>query len=225
MKILIIEDEKSLMETMVSYLKEIGYLCETAINFAQAESKINDYRYDCIIVDLMLPDGSGLDLVKQIKETDTNTSIIIISAKGALEDKIIGLDAGSDDYLTKPFHLSELNARIKSVIRRRSFGGNTEVKFNEIKIMPDSREVYINQTSINLTGKEYDLLLFFIANKGRVVTKDSLVEHLWGDGMDQSDSYDFIYTHIKNMRKKLIQGGCKDYLTSVYGIGYKFLNE
>lgn len=225
MKILIIEDEKDLRETMTIYLKQEGYLCETAANFRQGSEKIIDYEYDCVIIDLMLPDGNGLDLVRELKLKNTNASIIIVSAKGSVEDKIIGLDVGSDDYLTKPFHLSELNARIKSIIRRRNFQGNTEIKFHEIRILPDSKEVYVNENTIVLTAKEYDLLLFFIANKGRVIPKDSIVEHLWGDNMDQSDSFDFIYTHIKNMRKKLMQAGCKDYLTSVYGIGYKFLNE
>jgi len=225
MKILIIEDEKDLRETMATYLKQEGYLCETAANYKQGSEKIVTYEYDCVIIDLMLPDGNGLDLVKELKLKNTNASIIIVSAKGSVEDKIIGLDVGSDDYLTKPFHLSELNARIKSIIRRRNFQGNTEIKFHEIRILPDSKEVYVNDNNVVLTAKEYDLLLFFIANKGRVIPKDSIVEHLWGDNMDQSDSFDFIYTHIKNMRKKLMQVGCKDYLTSVYGIGYKFVNE
>lgn len=222
MKILIIEDEKDLRESMVSYLTQEGYLCEVAIDFMAGIDKIVNYKYDCLVIDLMLPKGNGLDLIKEMKKLNMPGGIIIISANVSLENKIAGLEIGSDDYLTKPFHLSELNARIKSIIRRRSFEGNTEIVFHEIKILPDSREVYANNVLLNLTSKEYDLLLFFISNKNKVIPKDSLVEHLWGDSMDQADSYDFIYTHIKNLRKKLIKTGCQDYLDTVYGIGYKF---
>lgn len=225
MKVLIIEDEKELRYDMVSYLSQEGFLCESAKNYSEAIDKIGVYEYDCYVVDIMLPGGTGLDLVKEIKAQKHQGGIIIVSAKNSIEDKIVGLEIGSDDYLTKPFHLSELNARIKSIIRRRSFNGNNEIQFNEIRILPDSRQVYINGKEIALTAKEYDLLLFFIANKGRVIPKDSIAEHLWGDYMDQADSFDFIYTHIKNLRRKLVQQGAKDYLNTVYGIGYKFQSE
>ena len=141
------------------------------------------------------------------------------------DDRIVGLDLGSDDYLTKPFHLAELNARLKSIVRRRQFDGNTDIVFNEIRLIPENHEVFVNDNRVTLTGKEFDLLLFFISNKGRVLPKDSIAEHIWGDHMDQSNSFDFIYTHIKNMRRKLVDAGCKDYLTTVYGIGYKFHAE
>lgn len=225
MKILIVEDEKDLRESIVSYLKQEGYICESAANFQDGLDKILVYEYDCMIVDIMLPGGTGLDLIREIKKAKLKGGVIIISAKDSLEDKITGLEIGSDDYLTKPFHLSELNARVKSIIRRRSFQGNSEIIFNEITIIPDSREVFVEKKPVVLTTKEYELLLFFISNKGRVIPKDSIVEHLWGDHIDQADSFDFIYTHIKNLRKKLIQAGCKDYLTTVYGIGYKFLHD
>ena len=222
MKILIIEDEADLRKSMVSYLSEEGYLCESAGDYIEALEKIGVYQYDCYVVDIMLPKGSGLDLVKEIKKKDVESGIIIVSARNSIDDKIIGLETGSDDYLTKPFHLSELNARIKSIIRRRNFKGNNEIIFNEIKVLPDGRQVFVNNKEVVLTGKEYDLLLFFLSNKGRVIPKDSIAEHLWGDYMDQADSFDFIYTHIKNLRKKLVQHGAKDYLNTVYGIGYKF---
>jgi DNA-binding response OmpR family regulator len=173
----------------------------------------------------MLPGGSGLQLIQQLKKADMEGGVIIISANDSVDDKIKGLEMGSDDYLTKPFHLSELNARIKSIIRRWNFKGNTEIKFNEIKILPESHEVFVNDTIIPLTVKEYDLLLFFISNKSKVIPKDSIAEHLWGDNMDQTDSFEFIYTHIKNLRKKLVQAGSKDYINTVYGIGYKFQAE
>jgi len=210
---------------MVSYLSHEGFLCESARNYSEAIEKIGVYEYDCYVVDIMLPGGTGLDLVKEIKAQRHQGGIIIVSAKNSIEDKITGLGIGSDDYLTKPFHLSELNARIKSIIRRRSFSGNNEIQFNEIRVLPDSRQVYVDGKEVALTAKEYDLLLFFIVNKGRVIPKDSIAEHLWGDYMDQADSFDFIYTHIKNLRRKLVQHGAKDYLNTVYGIGYKFQAE
>jgi DNA-binding response OmpR family regulator len=225
MKILVIEDEKDLRESILTYLKQEGYICESASNFKEAEDKILVYKYDCIIVDITLPGGSGFELIKDLKKASMEGGVIIISAKNSLDDKIKGLELGSDDYLTKPFHLPELNARIKSIIRRSNFKGSTEIKFNEIKILPDSHEVFINDNSVILTMKEYDLLLFFIANKGKVIPKDSIAEHLWGDNMDQADSFEFIYTHIKNLRKKLINMGCNDYINTVYGIGYKFQGE
>lgn len=222
MKVLIIEDEKELRKSVVTYLSQFGYVCETASNQKEAMDKINDYGYDCILIDINLPDGSGLDILKVIKEKKLEAGVIIVSANNSLDDRIQGLELGSDDYLTKPFHLSELNARVKSVIRRRSFQGSKEIVFNEIRINPDSRQVWVSDKEVVLTAKEYDLLMFFITNKGRVIPKDSIAEHLWGDHMDQADSFDFIYTHIKNMRKKLVQSGCKDYLSTVYGIGYRF---
>ncbi|MFN6945941.1 MAG: response regulator transcription factor, partial [Cytophagaceae bacterium] len=209
-------------ESINQYLIEQGYVCETAKDLASASEKALIYDYDCIVADITLPDGNSLDLIKKLKTDNINAGIIIISAKTSLEDRIKGLDSGSDDYLPKPFHLSELNARIRSIIRRRKFDGNTEIRFHEILIRPDFREVFVNEQHLTLTAKEYDLLTFFISNKSRVIPKDSIAEHLWGSHIDQVDSMDFIYTHIKNLRKKLIQAGCNDYLKTAYGIGYKF---
>lgn len=225
MKLLLIEDEKELRQSIISYLSHEGYVCEVARNFTEGQEKINSYEYDCFIIDLMMPGGSGLDLIQEIKTKNIKGGIIIISAKNTLEDRIKGLDLGSDDYLTKPFHLSELNARLKSIVRRRQFDGNKDIVFNEIRLIPENHEVFVHDSRVTLTGKEFELLLFFISNKGRVLPKDSIAEHIWGDHMDQSNSFDFIYTHIKNMRRKLIDAGCKDYLTTVYGIGYKFQTE
>jgi len=206
-------------------LSHEGYVCEVARNFSEGQEKINTYEYDCFIVDLMMPGGNGLDLIQEIKNKNIKGGIIIISAKNTVEDRIKGLDLGSDDYLTKPFHLSELNARLKSIVRRRQFDGNKDIIFNEIRLIPENHEVFVNDNRVTLTGKEFELLLFFISNKGRVLPKDSIAEHIWGDHMDQSNSFDFIYTHIKNMRRKLVDAGCKDYLNTVYGIGYKFQAE
>ena len=222
MKILIVEDEKELAGSMKNYLESEGYLCEVAADYEKASEKAELYNYDCVIVDITLPKGSGLDIIKELKEKRSEAGIIIVSAKNSVDDKIKGLELGSDDYLTKPFHLSELNARVKALIRRKNFDGTNEMKLNEIKIHLTSHIVFVNEEEIVLTQKEYDLLLYFISNKNKVVTKNSIAEHLWGDDSDQSDSYDFIYTHIKNLRKKLLDKGCEDYITTIYGIGYNF---
>ena len=222
MKILLIEDEKALAQSIEDYLRQEKYICEVVQTFNAAQEKINLYQYDCIIVDITLPDGTGLNIIRELKQIGSETGIIIISAKNSLTDKISGLETGADDYLTKPFHLSELNARIKSLIRRRSFSGQREIRFNEITIHPEKMEVTVNEEMIILTRKEYDLLIYFLSNKDRVLTRESIAEHLWGDDMDLADSYDFLYTHIKNLRKKMIDKGCTDYIKTVYGIGYKF---
>jgi DNA-binding response OmpR family regulator len=225
MKVLLIEDEKELSTSIETYLEKESYLCETALTYDQAEEKIHLYQYDCIIVDISLPDGNGLDIIRELKEDQSDTGIIIISAKNSLDDKLTGLGIGADDYLTKPFHLSELNARIKSIIRRRNFSGKNELIFNEIKIVPDAMQVFVNAKPIVLTKKEFDLLMYFLSNKDRVLTKESLAEHLWGEVMDTADSFDFIYTHIKNIRRKIMEKGGRDYIQTIYGMGYKFLSQ
>ena len=223
MKLLLVEDELDLQESIVEYLQSEGFSIETASGYLDGEDKISLYNYNCLIIDLSLPGGSGLDLIRLLKEKDTEAGVIIISAKDSLDDKLAGLDIGADDYLTKPFHLSELNARIRSIIRRRSFNGGNFLDFNEVKISFDGRKVFVKDKEITLTRKEYDLLLFFITNKSKVLDKEAIAEHLWGDNMSLvADSFDFIYTHIKNLRKKLIDAGCKDYIHTVYGIGYQF---
>lgn len=222
MKILLVEDEPELQKSIKQYFEMEGNVVEMANDFGKAEEKIALYDYDCILIDITLPDGSGLDLIKEIKHKKSNAGIIIISAKNSLDDKIAGLDLGADDYLPKPFHLSELNSRIKALIRRKSFNGNLEITLNEIKILPAERSVFVHNSPMILTSKEYDLLLYFIANKNRVVSKSALAEHLWGDHADRLDNFDFIYNHVKNLRKKLLEKNCEDYLLTIYGIGYNF---
>lgn len=223
MKLLLVEDEIDLQESIVTYLQSEGFSIETASNYMEGEDKVALYNYDCLIIDITLPGGSGLDLIRLQKQKDTDAGVIIISAKNSLDDKLTGLDIGADDYLTKPFHLSELNARIKSIIRRRNFKGGNTLEYNEIQVTFDSRQVQVSDKEIVLTKKEYDLLLYFITNQSKVLDKEAIAEHLWGDNMSlMADSYDFIYTHIKNLRKKLIDAGSKDYIHTVYGIGYQF---
>jgi DNA-binding response OmpR family regulator len=222
MKVLIVEDEKELLSAISTYLRMEGYLCEEAIDYRDAVMKINLYEYDCIVADIGLPGGSGLQLIENLKTLRDNTGVIIISAKNSLEDKIHGLDIGADDYLTKPFNLSELNARIRSLLRRRKFEGKREIEFREIKANPDTLQTLVAERHVALTKKEFDLLMYFISNKNKILTKESIVEHLWGDYIDSADSFDFLYAHISNLRRKLVEAGAHDYLSTVYGVGYKF---
>ena len=222
MKILLVEDEARLGDSIISFLNKEGYLCEWAKDFDSALAKASLYEYDAALIDITLPGGSGLSIVEAIKINYPKTGIIIISAKNSLDDKITGLDIGADDYLTKPFHLAELNSRINSVLRRRNFEGSSRIVLGSMVLIPEQKEVFVNDTPVNLTKKEYDLLLFFVSNKNRVLTKESIAEHLWGDMADMADSFDFIYSHIKNLRKKITDSGGEDYIKSVYGSGYKF---
>lgn len=222
MKILIVEDEKELRENTQSYLGGGEYICETAANFKEARDRIVSFMYDVVLLDLMLPDGNGLNILRLVKECQPDTGVLIVSAKNALDDKIVGLDLGADDYLTKPFHLSELNARLKAIYRRRKLEGKSVLTFHEITINTDNHEVSINGEPVVLTMREYELLLYFVTNKNRVLTKQVIAEHLWGDNVDFLDSFDFVYQHIKNLRKKLLSAGGEDYIKTMYGVGYKF---
>ena len=224
MKYLIAEDEKDLQQAIVSYLNRDGNICEVASDYYEAIDKISIYDYDIIILDINLVSGSGLDVLKLLKKEKKSAGVIIISANNSLDDKLLGLDLGADDYITKPFHLAELNARITAVLRRGKFGGDEIIEFHEIKIDTKSRTAFINDKPITLTRKEYDLLLFFVSNKGRVLSKEIIAEHLWGDDSDLLDNFDFIYVHINNLRKKLTAEGSK-YLKTAYGTGYKFVED
>jgi DNA-binding response OmpR family regulator len=222
MKVLIIEDEKALSDSIFSYLNTEHFKCETASDFPGAMEKISLYEYACIILDINLPGGSGLDLLRELKSNHKADGVLIISARNSLDEKILGLKTGADDYLTKPFHLSELAARVSAIIRRKSFDGKNSLHFDSLQINLLEKTVQVDDALLDLTRKEYDLLLYFISNKNRVISKGAIAEHLWGDNMDISDNYDFIYTHIKNLRRKLLQLGTPDYIKSVYGMGYKF---
>ena len=224
MKYLIAEDEIDLQQSIVTYLERDGNLCEVASNFEEASEKVALYDYDVIILDINLVSGSGLDILKSLKKEHKDVGVIIISANNSLTDKLEGLDLGADDYITKPFHLAELNARITAVLRRGKYGGNELIEFNEIKIDTRSRTAYINGNAMALTKKEYDLLVFFVSNKGRVLSKEIIAEHLWGDDSDLLDNFDFIYVHINNLRKKLTAAGAK-YIKTAYGSGYKFIED
>jgi len=222
MKLLIVEDELELLNATSGYLEKEDFVCETAPNFFEAEDKLIAYNYDVVILDINLPDGNGLELLKYIKEKSPETGVLIVSAKDSLDDKLKGLDLGADDYITKPFHLAELNSRVNSLLRRRKFEGSTNIIYQEIEIDPVAKRALVNNIALDLTKKEYFLLLYFITNKSRVLTKEAIAEHLWGDNIDMVDNFDFIYTHMRNLRKKLKKSGANDYLQTIYGLGYKF---
>jgi len=210
---------------MVDYLSSQQYLCESVSNYRDALEKAELYEYDCIVLDIMLPGGNGLQILQALKDAGKTDGVIIISAKNELDDKIKGLSLGADDYLTKPFHLSELSVRIAAIIRRKNLQGSNLITFEEISIDVQAKTAAVNRNNIVLTRKEYELLVYLLINKNRVLSKNTIAAHLWGDDMDMADNYDFIYAHIKNLRKKLLQAGAGDYIQSVYGMGYKFSNH
>ena len=225
MKLLIIEDEKELAASIASYLKNENYNCEIASNFKQALDKIETSDYECIALDITLPGGSGMQLLKELKNNKKTDGVIIISAKNSIEDRINGLRLGADDYLVKPFHLSELAARINAIIRRKMYSGNNVIRFNEISIDTLAKEVRVKEEPVELTRKEYELLVYFLSNQRKVISKNALISHLWSQEMGTGESADIIYTHIKNLRKKLSEKGCGDYIRSLYGMGYKLTDQ
>jgi DNA-binding response OmpR family regulator len=225
LKLLVIEDEQGLRENITTYFNDDGSVCESCADLRSAIDKLAIYEYDCVLLDIGLPDGEGFAVLDYLSTEKKNESVIVISARNSLDDKIKGLNTGADDYLTKPFHLAELKARVDAVFRRKTGSTNNLLVFNEISIDLRGRTVAVNNIPVILTRKEYDMLLYFIANAKKVISKNALAEHLWGDEMDMHDNFDFIYTHIKNLRRKLLDANCSDYLTSIYGIGYKFKAE
>lgn len=222
MKMLIIEDNEALAKNISDFLVREGYVCETATTCQKAKEKLSLFQYDCILLDITLPDGNGLKLLDFIKQEQIQSNILITSAKNSLDDKITGLEEGADDYLTKPFHLSELHARIRAVYRRKNLNGNNVVQFNEISLNTDTLEIIVKGMQLDTTRKEFDLLLYFIVNKNRVLSRQSIAAHLWGDYTDDLANFDFVYQHVKNLRKKIAAANGTDYISTVYGIGYKF---
>jgi DNA-binding response OmpR family regulator len=222
MKLLVIEDNPDLRQNIHTYLQREGHVCEYATDYREAFNKIMSHSYDVVLIDIMLPGGDGLQILEKLKSVDSQAGSIIISAKNALDDKVKGLELGADDYLTKPFQLPELHARIKAVYRRNNISASETVQINEIAIDTSKMQVTVGDTVVDLTPKEYDLLVYFSSNKNHVLSKQTIAEHLWGDYVDHLANLDFVYQHIKNLRKKLTAAGAQDYIDSVYGMGYKF---
>ena len=225
MKILIIEDEPALRELIQRSLEKERYVVEVASDFYTGLDKIEMYDYDCILLDIMLPGGSGLQLLERLKELRKKENVIIISAKDSLEDKILGLELGADDYLPKPFHLAELTARIKSVLRRKHRDGEHAISLGNVRLLPDTFQVWVNDTQVELSRKEYDILHYFMNRPNRMINKNTLAESVWGDHIDQVDNFDFIYAQIKNLRKKLKEAASTIEIKAVYGFGYKLIVE
>jgi DNA-binding response OmpR family regulator len=222
MKVLIVEDSNDIAQSVKDFLLRENYLCEIAVNYREAEEKLFRFQYDCILLDIMLPDGDGLNLLKLIKSEQTSSNVVVISAKNGLDDKVTGLEEGADDYITKPFHLPELHARIRAIYRRKNLNGNNLVEFNEISLNTNTLAITVHGTALDVTRKEFDLMLYFIVNKDRVLSRQSIAAHLWGDYTDDLANFDFVYQHIKNLRKKIGAAKGNDYIGTVYGIGYKF---
>lgn len=223
MKILVIEDEISMQEIIKETLEKEKFLVESATTYDSALDKIISFDYDCILLDITLPDGSGLDILSELKKLDKTSNVIIISAKNSIDDKVAGLNLGADDYLIKPFHIAELTARVKSILRRKTLGGKNELIINNVKVLFDDRIAFINHEALSLNRKEFDVLAYFMVNKNRLVNKTSLAEHVWGDFTDESDDFEFIYSQIKNLRKKLKDHNAEIEIQAVYGIGYKLI--
>ncbi|MES2456960.1 MAG: response regulator transcription factor [Bacteroidota bacterium] len=223
MKVLFIEDEPVLLDEMETYFNSLNFICEQAPTFRQAAQKLRDHSYDIVVLDITLPDGNGIDLIHDIRKNHLETGILILSAKDSLQDKLQGLNLGADDYLTKPFFLEELNARVNAIYRRKTLKGVEEICFDDFSMDPLSKSLFFKGETVNLTRKEYDMLVYFVVNRNRVVSKPSIVEHLWGDHFDQNDNFDTVYVHMKNLRKKLSAPSGKDYIKTVYGMGYKFI--
>ena len=225
MKILLIEDEKELAISIQSYLSGNDFICEWVADACSAMNKVAVYQYDCVVLDLNLPDGHGFEILKELKKQNKSEGVIIISAKETLETKLEGFNLGADDYLTKPFHLAELMVRIQALIRRKNFKGNTIVYFNEISIDLLAKTVKVSNNNIEVTKKEIDLLLYLMGNENKVLSKSAIAEHLSGDMADMLDNHDFVYAHIKNLKNKLKAADCNDYIKTVYGLGYKWQND
>lgn len=223
MKILLVEDNLELQELVAQSLTQELFVVERASSMREAKARLDLYAYDCLLLDLNLPDGEGLNLLKYLREEGREEPVLILSARGSVEDRVEGLALGADDYLPKPFHTSELIARIRSIIRRRWHSGSKQIHIGNISITPDERLVSIAGKPLELTRKEYDILYYCSLRVGRLLDKQALAESVWGDHIDQVDNFDFIYAQIKNLRKKLKEAGAEVEIKAVYGIGYKFV--
>ena len=189
---------------------------------AEALRLIDRHAPEVVLLDVVMPGGNGLNLLRTLKTMHKSDGVIIISARNSLDDRILGLEVGADDYLPKPFHLAELGARIKALIRRNKFDGADFVQYGNLKVDFGSRTVYVNQTKLDLTKSELDLLFFLVVNKNKVVSKNAIGEHLSGDQADSLSSFDFIYSHIKNLKRKMTEAGSEDFIKTVYRLGYQF---
>lgn len=221
MNLLIVEDEESLAKEIASYLTGEKFLCDIAMTGTEASEKIAVNLYDFVLLDLGLPDYNGLDLIMEAKKNNIDTSFIIITARGAVEDKVRGLDLGADDYLAKPFALIELHSRIMAVARRKFHISNPDMSLGEFFLEIQSRRLLCNKKEVDLTKKEFDLLLYLAMNHDKVLTRQQLYEHIWGNTLDDQYDSNFIDVHIKNLRRKLNSHAPTPWLETVRGVGYR----
>lgn len=223
MKLLIVEDEASLQELMTATLKKEGYVVENAMDFNSALDKLGAYSYDCILLDLNLPGGNGLDILEYIKKSCAKSNVIITSARDSIDDKVRGLELGADDYLAKPFHLAELSARIRSVARRSNNDGELTYRAGNVMLEDVSQRLTVAGREVGLLKKEFDILKYFLMRPGHTVDKAVLAEAVWGDHIDQADDFQFVYAQMKNLRRKLSEAGADIEIKSIYGFGYKLI--
>lgn len=223
MKVLVVEDEYEMLSSIEAFLESENFVVEKATDYDTAIEKVTMYVYDCILLDINLPGGSGLKILEEIKKQGIESNVIIISARDSIDDKINGLDLGADDYLTKPFHLAELHSRVKAVLRRKQQNGKNILSLGNLSIDFSDRTVTVNDEELKLNRKEFDILSFFVSNTNRLITKEVLAEHVWGDNIDMADNFDFVYSQVKNLRKKLNDNGVDVTINNVYGVGYKLV--
>ena len=221
--ILLVEDEMELAVSTIRFLKENNFNCTHKSTIKLALKEIKNNSFHAALLDLGLPDGDGLSLIKEIKNKNQETGVIIVSAKDMLNKKVEALELGADDYLTKPFFFPELNARIKSLVRRLNMEENKKITLNELTLFPEEMKVLVHNKVVDLTSKEFSLLLYFFSNQNRVLSKTILGEFMSSNYANYGFSDDLVYTHIKNLKKKLASSDCAEYIKNVYGIGYKFL--
>ncbi len=221
MKLLIIEDEPTLLKDLGEFVAREGFLYELAHDYSTAEEKIMLYDYDCVILDINLPDGSGFDILKKLRQHQKLDGVLILSARDSIDDKMRGFELGADDYLTKPFFLSELNARVRAIIRRKKFNTNKDLLFGNILIDLDQHLVKVDNEPLNFTKKEFAILTHLISNQKRVVTKTALSEYIWGDYVDEANSFGFLFSQMKNLKRKLKEAGALIEINNIYGVGYQ----
>lgn len=225
MNILIVEDEKALAKEIASFLRSENFLCDLAYTGNEASEKIAVNLYDFVLLDLGLPDYYGLDLITEARKAGSEASFIIITARGAVEDKVKGLDLGADDYLAKPFALIELLSRINAVARRKFNIQSQDITLGEFIMQVQSRKLLHGNTEVELTRKEFDLLQYLVLNQGKVLTRHQLYEHIWGNILDDQYDSNFIDVHIKNIRKKLVDHAPAPWLETVRGVGYRVADD
>ncbi|HRH69851.1 MAG TPA: response regulator transcription factor [Flavobacteriales bacterium] len=224
MNVLIVEDERSLADDMKAYLDGSGTRCAIAGSVRDALDRILDNPFDCVVLDLNLPDGNGLDVLRELKRMGRTDGVVIVSAKDALDDRLEGLRIGADDYIVKPFHLAELAVRIQATVRRAHFAGHDRLHFDELEIDLPAHTAIVHGVPVPLTPTEFRLLRLLTASRDRVLPRSVISDHLAGD-TDDDRAQELVYAHMKNLKRKLSEAGCADRIRTVHGVGYRFTTQ